>query len=96
MWIRDVNNYIAEPVGARLRSKTEGRLLVSAQLPGRHFERAAAGMAQRLFRRKSSIMAAVAHMVEGVDIEEYIYAHRDPFDFMCRAKVDRSSQTDDR
>src|ERR1700737_1969311 len=38
------------------------------------------------------IMAAVTNMVEGVDIERYIYAHRDKFDFMCRAKVDRSSK----
>lgn len=38
------------------------------------------------------IMAAVAHMVEGADIERYIDAHRDPFDFMMRAKCDRSSE----
>lgn len=38
------------------------------------------------------IKAAVAHMVEGVDIERFVYSHADAFDFMCRAKVDRSSK----
>lgn len=36
--------------------------------------------------------AAVANMVHGTDIERFVYGHSDPFDFMCRAKVDRSSK----
>jgi hypothetical protein len=44
------------------------------------------------FSAQVVIMAAVAHMVEGVDIERFIYGHADKFDFMCRAKVDRASQ----
>lgn len=38
------------------------------------------------------IMAAVEHMVTGADIERFVYSHHNPFDFMCRAKVDRSSR----
>lgn len=38
------------------------------------------------------VMAAVEHMTTGIDIERFIYAHRDPFDFCLRAKVDRSSE----
>lgn len=39
-----------------------------------------------------SIRAANAAMIHGVDPEIYIRAHTDPFDFMCRIKVDRSSR----
>jgi hypothetical protein len=91
MWIRDVNNYIAEPVGAGLSDlKQKGAYwyprvfpddISNAQPPAWHKD----------YSAQIVIMAAVAHMVEGVDIERYIDAHRDPFDFMCRAKVDRSS-----
>jgi hypothetical protein len=44
------------------------------------------------FSATVSVKAAVAHMVEGVDIERFVYGHTDPFDFMCRAKVDRASK----
>jgi hypothetical protein len=88
MWIRDVNNYIAEPVKGDLKQKGAywyPRVfpddISNAQPPAWHKD----------YSAQIVIMAAVANMVEGVDIERYIYAHRDPFDFMCRAKVDRSS-----
>lgn len=38
-----------------------------------------------------SVRAALAAMVHGIDPETYIRAHSDPFDFMLRIKVDRSS-----
>lgn len=37
-------------------------------------------------------MAAEAALVHGKDIREFITNHRDPFDFMCRAKVPRGSR----
>lgn len=36
--------------------------------------------------------AAEAALVHGKDIREFITSHRDPFDFMCRAKVPRGSR----
>ena len=39
-----------------------------------------------------STRAAVAQMVHGVDVETFIRACTNPFDFMLRAKVDRSSK----
>jgi hypothetical protein len=93
MWIRDVNNYIAEPIGLKSDAeyKQKGAYwyprvfpadISNAQPPAWHKD----------FSAQIVIMAAVEHMTKGVDLEQYIYSHRDPFDFMCRAKVDRSSK----
>jgi hypothetical protein len=90
MWIRDVNNYIAEPVGASVTElKQKGAYWYPRNFPD-DISNAQPPAWHKDYSAQIVIMAAVAHMVEGVDIEEYIYAHRDPFDFMCRAKVDRS------
>lgn len=43
------------------------------------------------FSAQVVIKAAVEHMVTGQDIERFVYSHQDPFDFMCRAKVNRAS-----
>jgi hypothetical protein len=37
-------------------------------------------------------MAAEAHLVKGTSVEQFIYNHSDPFDFMIRAKVPRSNR----
>lgn len=37
-------------------------------------------------------MAAEAHMVYGISVEEFIRNHRNKYDFMLRAKVPRSSR----
>jgi hypothetical protein len=89
MWIRDVNNYIAESMDGALKMKGAYWYPVkfpddisSAQPPAWHKD----------FSAQVSIMAAVDHMVNGTDIERFVYAHQNPFDFMCRAKVDRASK----
>jgi hypothetical protein len=89
MWIRDVNNYIGQYAdgttklkGAYWYPKNFPDDISNAQPPGWHKD----------YSAQIIIMAAVANMVEGVDIERYVYGHADPFDFMCRAKVDRSSK----
>jgi hypothetical protein len=89
MWIRDVNNYIAEPVEGPLKQKGAYWYprnfpddISNAQPPAWHKD----------FSAQVSIMAAVEHMTRGVDIAKYVYGHADPFDFMLRAKVDRSSR----
>ncbi|KRQ11647.1 hypothetical protein AOQ73_06115 [Bradyrhizobium pachyrhizi] len=87
MWIRDVNNYIAEPIKGGLKQK--GAYWYPRNFPD-DISYSSPPAWHKDYSAQVVIMAAVAHMVEGVDIERYIYAHRDPFDFMCRAKVDRS------
>lgn len=89
MWIRDVNSYVAEGVDGKLKQKGAFWFprvfpddISNAQPPAWHKD----------FSAQVVIMAAVANMVEGVDVERFIYGHADPFDFMCRAKCDRASQ----
>jgi len=89
MWIRDVNNYVAESTDGTLKQKGAYWFarkfpddIANAQPPAWHKD----------FSAVVSVKAAVEHMVTGVAIEDFIYAHADPFDFMCRAKCDRSSK----
>ena len=85
MWIRDVNNYVSESVDGKLKQK-------GAYWFPRKFPDDLTGNWHKDYSAQVIIKAAVAHMVEGADIERFIYGHSDPFDFMCRAKVDRSSK----
>lgn len=87
MWIKNVNNYIAEPVNGKLKQK--GLLWYPRNFPDDITNENAW---HKDFSAQIVIMAAVAHMVEGVDIERYIDAHKNKFDFLCRAKCDRSSE----
>lgn len=70
MWIRDVNNYIAEEAETG-KLKNKGAYAIKRELHQDH---------SMLVIRK----AAEAHMVHGVDLEEFIRNHQDPFDFMLR------------
>lgn len=89
VWLRDVNSYIAQPVKGDLKQK--GAFWYPAKFPD-DISNAQPPAWHKDLGGQIIIMAAVAHMVEGVDIESYIDAHRDPFDFMLRAKCDRSSE----
>lgn len=91
MWIADVNTYIAESPDGKLKQK--GRLwhpdplnyaqsISECQPPAWHKD----------LGNVVSIRAAVAAMVHNVPPEQFIRAHTDPFDFMCRVKVDRASR----
>ena len=92
MWIRDVNNYVAEDLDGKLKQKGaywhpgEGddyaKSISEAQPPAWHKD----------LGGTVSIKAAVAYMKSGVDPETFIRNHRDKFDFMLRAKVDRASK----
>lgn len=78
MLIRDVNNYIA----VYTDGKTKKKGAYEYEDLGWH-------------KNHSSLiipMAAAAHMLEGVDIREYIMGHKEKFDFFLRAKVPRSSR----
>lgn len=89
MFIRDVNNYIAEDTKGKLKLKgaywhpdpLDYAGSISKSSPPAWHKDLSAPIIQR---------AAVAEMVTGVPIETYIRAHTDPFDFMLRAKVGRS------
>lgn len=89
MWIRDVNNYVAEDTEGKLKQKGAYWFprkfpddVINAQPPAWHKDLSALVV----------IKAAVEHMTRGVDLEKFVYFHADPFDFMLRAKVDRSSR----
>lgn len=72
MWVRDVNNYIAEEAGTG-KLKNKGAYLYKRELHQDH---------SMLVVRK----AAEAAMVRGVDLEDFIRNHPDPMDFMMRVK----------
>jgi len=91
MWLRDVNNYIAEGTDGSLKQKGAYwhpdplnyiGSIAEAQPPAWHKDHSAP-IVQR---------AAVTAMVQGIDPAVFIRAHTDPFDFMLRAKVSRSDK----
>lgn len=98
MWIADVNTYLAEPTVPFGQNeppvlKQKGRLwhpdpfnyaesISECQPPAWHKD----------LGNVVSIRAAIAAMTMGIDPETFIRAHSDPFDFMCRIKVDKASQ----
>lgn len=89
MWIRDVNNYVAEDTAGNLKTKgaywspdplNYAESISNAQPPAWHKD----------LGNQVSIRAAVASMVHGVDPELFVRLTTNPFDFMCRIKVNRS------
>lgn len=90
MFIRDVNNYIAEDMDGNLKQKgaywhpdpkNYADSISEQQPPAWHKD----------LGNIVSIQAAVTNMVHGIDVETFIRSHTKPFDFMCRVKADRSS-----
>ena len=77
MFIRDVNNYIAEYEGGKLKRKGAYEYEV-----GWH----------QNFSSLVIQKAAEAHLIHNRDIEDFIRNHDDPYDFYLRAKVPRSSR----
>lgn len=92
MFIRDVNSYIAEDMDGKLKQKGAywvpgvgedyAKSISEAQPPAWHKD----------LGNAVSIRAAVAAMVQGIDPEIYIRYHIDPFDFMCRIKVNKQDE----
>jgi hypothetical protein len=89
MWIRDVNNYIAEPLKGDVKMK--GAYWFPRSFPD-DISYCSPPAWHKDYSAQVIIMAAVAHMTSGIDIEKYIDDCRDPFLFMSRAKCDRSSE----
>lgn len=91
MMIADVNNYIAESEDGSLKQKGKywhpdpldyHASISQQQPPAWHKD----------LGNIVSIRAAVAAMVEHIDVEQYIRTHSDPFDFMLRYKAARADQ----
>jgi hypothetical protein len=76
MIIRNVNNYIAEYEGGKLKNKG-----CFAHVKDWHQDSSSLVIPK----------AAEAALVRGEDIETFIRGHRDPFDFCLKAKVPRSN-----
>lgn len=91
MYIRDVNNYIA--IGTDGKAKLKGAYwtpdplryhesIAEAQPPAWH----------KNFSNVVSVHAAVANMIDGIDIETFIRTSCNPFDFCCTAKARGGAQ----
>lgn len=79
MWIRDVNNYVAESVAGKIKRNGAYEYKLD------WWQDPSALAVPR---------AAEAAMVHGADLETFLREHavKDPWDFMLRAKVPRSSR----
>lgn len=77
MYVRDVNNYIAVVEGTG-KTKRKGAYEYAMQWHQNHSELIIA-------------KAVEAVIVEGADLEQFIYGHPDPFDFMLRGKASAGS-----
>lgn len=89
MFIRDVNNYIAEGVDGSLKIK--GAYWTPDPLDWHGSISAAQPSAwHKNMSNVVSVRAAVAHMVYGVPIEQYVRACTNPYDFMLFVKVKRT------
>ncbi len=89
MWIRDVNNYIAESLDGSLKTKGAystpdpfeyAKSISEMQPPAWH----------RDWSNIVSIRAAVAAMIHNVPPEIFIRLSTNPYDFICRVKVGHS------
>jgi len=91
MWIADVNTYLAETTDGKLKQK--GRLWhPDPDNYAQSISEAAPPAWHKDLGNVASIRAAVQAMVNDVDPETWLHMHRDPFDFMCRVRCDRSSK----
>lgn len=91
IWIRDVNNYVAEDVDGKLKQKgaywhpdllNYADSISQAGPPAWHKD----------FNPTVVTRAAVAAMTQGIDPHQFMRMQHDPFEFVCRVKVDKASQ----
>lgn len=91
IFIRDVNNYIAEGLDGLLKLKGAywspdpldyANSISQAQPPAWHKD----------LGNTVSVRAAVAAMIHGVDPEQFVRLTTNPYDFMLRIKVGRADQ----
>jgi len=87
IWIRDVNNYVAETAGT-LKLKTKGAYWTPDKFPD-DIQNASPTAWYKSFNADVSAKAAVAQMTGKATIEDFIKSWRVPFDFMLREKAQR-------
>jgi len=81
MWIRDVNNYISITESGKVKTKGAYEVADYDKI-GWHKNQSAMVIP----------MAVKAHLVDGIDYEEFIILHENKYDFLLRTKVPRSSR----
>lgn len=89
VWIRDVNNYVAETPDGKVKLKG------AYWTPDKHPEDIQNLSPTGWYRDYSADIcakAAVACMTKGADIASFIYSHVDMFDFMLREKCKRTDK----
>lgn len=91
MFIRDVNNYIAEDKKGKLKLKGAYWTPRAENYENDISENSPPQWHKDLGNLVSK-RAAVAAMVNGTDPSAFVRGHGNAFDFMCRAKVDRASR----
>lgn len=89
MWIADVNSYLAMSTAGKLKMK--GRLWYPIKFPD-DISNASPPAWHKDLSALIVTKAAVDHMTTGASIERVIYDCADPFLFMLRQKVDRSTK----
>jgi hypothetical protein len=89
MWIRDVNNYIAESDTGKIKMK--GAYWTPTNHPD-DIQNASPTGWYKDYSADICAKAAVQYMTKGTDIAAFIGGHSDMFDFMCREKVKRSDK----
>jgi len=93
MFVRDVNNYIAE-TEPDAKGKTKTKLKGAYWYPVKFPDDISNASPSAWYKDLSSPViqrAAEAQMLLGIPVEQYIACHLNPFDFCLRAKVDRKS-----
>lgn len=84
MWIRDVNNYVAEDVKGK--RKLKGAYWTPTKHPD-DIQNASPTAWYKNFSADICAKAAVAHMTDGADIDQFVRSWSVPFDFMLREKT---------
>lgn len=89
MFIADVNSYLAEHMDGKIKAK--GRYWTPDALNyAESISLASPPSWHKDLSNLVSVRAAVAAMIHGVDPEAYVRACTNPYDFMLRAKVNRT------
>jgi hypothetical protein len=86
MFIRDVNNYIAEDIKGK--RKLKGAYWTPTKHPD-DIQNASPTAWYKNFSADICAKAAVAHMMDGEDITAFVYSWTNAFDFMLREKTKR-------
>lgn len=87
MWIRDVNNYVAEDVKGK--RKLKGAYWTPTKHPD-DIQNASPTAWYKNFSADICAKAAVAQMTDGIDVATFVYSWLNPFDFMLREKTKRT------